>query len=394
MARLDLDGSAPGYLAEAAQAWLPTDIAETRARILELLVQATAAEVDPVSQLQQAMSRCFPGDLAVVLPAWQSSNDQVQGSALTLESLPVLQRPLLWPQRPKRRSDELFSSWLWRVAVAAAAPPADFVRDVLGTVHDDVDRDIAPDAIRRLAQVSGQGAGHLAAGALSAGSDAAQDTTAGMAEDMMLRHGRLLLARPGPAPRGRARPILQYCPGCLGSDPRPHFLRGWRFASAVACLDHRIRLHDRCWHCGAPVELLCQRVATGQPRCPGCGAVLAQAPMIAAGPAVVRQRNLDAMLCYLAARVPAAQRSPHLDRLAHTLRAPTASVAIRHAAVADMQPATVWAWFGTPEDRYHGPPLQMLARSGRLRDHVTAKARRPPSYQAAWNGPAGWGGRS
>lgn len=210
MARLDLDGSALARLADAAQAWLPTDIAETRVRILELLIQATTAEVDPVSQLQQAMSRWFPGNLAVVLSAWQSSNDQAQGSALTLESLPVLRRPLLWPQRPKRRSDELFSSWLWRAAVAAAAPPADFVQDVLGAAHDDVDRDIAPEAIRRLAQVSGQSAGHLAAGALSAGSDAAQDTIAGMAEDMMLRHGMLLLARPRSAPEGRTRPVLQY----------------------------------------------------------------------------------------------------------------------------------------------------------------------------------------
>lgn len=353
MAGLDREGGGFAHLTEEAQAWLPADVPEIRTRILDLLVQAAAGGVDPVAHLQQAMAGWFGCDADVMLPAWHGQDVGFQGSGPTLEPLPTLRRPLLWPQRPKRRSDELFSSWLWRVAVAAAAPPSEFARDVLGAELDDVDRDVAPEAVGRLAQVSSQTSGHLAARTLSADPKAAQDTMAGIAEDMMLRHGALLLARPEAAPNGRAKPVLQYCPCCLAGSLPPYFRRSWRFASAVACLDHSVRLYDCCWRCGLPVELLRQRVAMDQLHCAGCKAVFAQAPVTAAGRAVLRQRTLEAMLCYLATQVPASQRACHLNGWDRGFRAPTAAIAVRQAVVAALLPAKVWDWFGTPVATAH-----------------------------------------
>jgi hypothetical protein len=76
-------------------------------------------------------------------------------SGVTVEPLSPLQRPCLWPQRPKRRDGELFSSWLWPTAVAAGLPPRQFVRDEVGENDDDIDRDIAPATLQRLAGLSG-----------------------------------------------------------------------------------------------------------------------------------------------------------------------------------------------------------------------------------------------
>ena len=122
----------------------------------------------------------------------------------------------MWPQRPKRLTDEIFSSWLWRTAVAAGVPPYRFARDVLGAPGDDVDRDVAPATLRRLAQLSGQTFEHLAGGTLSETVIVTQETPAGLTEDALLRDGRFLLngeelRSAGPASAGAA--ILPALPG-------------------------------------------------------------------------------------------------------------------------------------------------------------------------------------
>ena len=154
-------------LAVAAQAWLPTDVPSTRRHILDLLVQATATGANPIDELRQSMSRWFGADAVVMLPPVSPGAERPAApDGIALEPLAVLRRPTLWPQRPKRLPDELFSSWLWRVSVAAAALPADFARDVVGAAYNDIDLAIAPESVRRLARLSGQSAGHLAAGTL------------------------------------------------------------------------------------------------------------------------------------------------------------------------------------------------------------------------------------
>lgn len=394
--QLTSDMASPGLsdgkmarLAVAAQAWLPTDVPSTRRHIFDLLVQATAAGADPIVELRQAISRWFGADAVVMLlPVSPGPERPAAPGGIALEPLAVLRRPTLWPQRPKRRPDELFSSWLWRASVAAAALPADFARDVVGAAYNDIDLAITPEAVRRLARLSGQSAGHLAAGTLPARPWATQDTIAGMAEDMMLRHEGLLATRDGPAASGRAKPVLQYCPRCLADDPRPYFRRRWRFAPMVACLVHRCLLHDGCWRCGAPVALLRLRVVSAQPRCVSCDAWLVHAPAIAAEQVVPRQGNLEAMLSYMAVRIPAAQRGCHLNRLARRF-APGLSLANRTVVVAKLLPATAREWFGAPEDPRHNASLQMLASGVRHLGPAFRRQRR--RYHARLAQPGGRG---
>ena len=208
------------HLAQAAQAWLPTDIPGTKQRILDLLAQVAATGANPILELRQGMSWWFGSDAPAMLPPMHLGSERpLVPGVIALEPLAVLRPPTLWPQRPKRFPDELFTSWLWRASVAAAAPAAAFARDVLGTEYDDADREIAPQIVQRLAQLSGQNFDHLAAGTLPARPQAAQDTIAGMAEDVMLRHEGLLVAQAqagGERPREAAPAIL---PALRGRRP-------------------------------------------------------------------------------------------------------------------------------------------------------------------------------
>lgn len=48
---------------------------------------------------------------------------------------------------------------------------------------------------------------------------------------------------------------LQYCPSCLRTDINPYYRIQWRFVWHTGCERHRCSLLDRCWNCGAPLEL-------------------------------------------------------------------------------------------------------------------------------------------
>ena len=243
MPQSDPASDAERRLARAAEAWLPAQDRDARTLILAFLWEVEEAGADPIAELRDGTRRWFGARAASALPAPRREHAQADSDTVALEPLSPLRHPTMWPQRPKRLTDELFSSWLWRTAVAAGVPPCRFARDVLGTPGDDVDRDVAPATLRRLAQLSGQTFEHLAGGTLSETVIVTQETPAGLAEDALLRDGRFLLTGAKPDRLGRARPVLQFCPRCLETDARPHFRRSWRFAHAVVCVGHGCRLY-------------------------------------------------------------------------------------------------------------------------------------------------------
>jgi hypothetical protein len=100
-------------------------------------------------------------------------------------------------KRPKRFHDELFSSWLWRAAIAAGAPPDRFACDAIGASSGDPDIDVSDAALHRLALASGQPVAHLAAGTLCVCRDRTPVSRAAAVQEALLRHGGLLLARQG-----------------------------------------------------------------------------------------------------------------------------------------------------------------------------------------------------
>ena len=348
-------------LALAADAWLPTSDPAARRRILTLLEQASATGADPIAQLRDGLSRWFGPRAATALPPGPSQIQKRAGTLLPLEPLYTLRQPTLWPQRPKRLPDELFSSWLWRTAVAAGVPPRVFVRQVIGGDGNDIDRDIGEAMLQRLAQVTGQTTGRLAGGLLRMVPDASYDAQSSLAENVVLSDEHFLLTRGGHDPWGRPNAALQYCSACLAADGRPYFRRSWRLAHVVVCLDHGCRLHDRCWQCDRPVMPLAQRTTDPVPCCPFCHAVLAEAPAVP-GQGRRRQAALRELLLYLALRIPVDKRSRHLDALRRWFGATVrARVAEREIVVASLLPASITAWFGRPADGRHAENLQMLA---------------------------------
>jgi hypothetical protein len=361
-------------LAAAAEAWLPAHDRDARALILAFLREVEEGGADAIAELLDGTRRWFGARAAAALPVPCQKQMHAGSDTIALEPLPPARHPTMWPQRPKRRTDELFSSWLWRTAVAAGVPPHRFARDVLGTASDDIDRDVAPATLRRLAQLSGQTFEHLAGGILSETVIVTQETPAGLAEDALLRDGRFLLNAEKSDRLGRPRPVLQYCPRCLEADARPHFRRSWRFAHAVVCVDHGCRLYDRCWTCGGVITPLTNRVVDARPRCPSCHAWLGGAPLVDATRAQPRQRALHAMLFYLVARIAPDERRLHLDTLSGCLsNSATTSIVQRERSLLGLRASAPDGWFGQPMRAEHAAPLRMLSM-GVMFDRVAKTA--------------------
>ncbi len=362
MPQSDPASDAERRLARAAEAWLPAQDRDARTLILAFLWEVEEAGADPIAELRDGTRRWFGARAASALPAPRREHAQADSDTVALEPLSPLRHPTMWPQRPKRLTDELFSSWLWRTAVAAGVPPCRFARDVLGTPGDDVDRDVAPATLRRLAQLSGQTFEHLAGGTLSETVIVTQETPAGLAEDALLRDGRFLLTGAKPDRLGRARPVLQFCPRCLETDARPHFRRSWRFAHAVVCVGHGCRLYDRCWACGGVITPLASRVVDARPRCRSCDAWLGGAPLVDATRAQPRQRALHAMLFYLVARIAPDERRLHLDTLSGCLsNSATTSIVQRERSLLGLRASAPDGWFGQPRRAEHAASLRMLS---------------------------------
>jgi hypothetical protein len=207
-------------LTEAAAAWLPTSDPVAAARILTILQQVAINGGDPITELRDGLGRWFGSHVELAMPIQGHNSAITPGSRLVFEALATHREPTLWPQRPKRLPDELFSSWLWRSAVAAGTPPRMFASQALGGMCEDPDRDIKLTVLRRLAQRTGQTSAHLAAGLLHVSASANYDTPSSLAENVLLLDDTFLLTRAGRGRLGRPNSVLQYCPLCFQTDAR------------------------------------------------------------------------------------------------------------------------------------------------------------------------------
>ena len=347
-------------LIEDAKNWLPTDDPEAHRSIVGLLAMIAQAGVDPIAALRDALHRWF-GPAAPGLLRPRTMTEPARPSApglVALEPLPPLRRPTLWPQRPKRFADELFSSWLWRASVAAGVPPKRFAAETLGVRYADPDTEVPEGTLRRLALLSGQSVSRLAAGTLSG---APPLTRGDVVFEALLQHGGFLLR--AKARIGRRRAQLQYCPRCLATDPQPYFRRSWRFAVAAVCVRHGCRLHDACWRCGALIDLLDQVQPASAPRCAACRAVLAEAARTLVPDAVTGQRGLMCVLYYAAVALEPEALRRHLDALANRFL-PGSPATERQRAIANFGPSHLEQWFGPMTDVRHGALMRRHARGG------------------------------
>lgn len=369
-----------GSLAREAQIWLPTTDNLASERILNFLRQAAASSLDPIAALRDGLGIWFGEHAETALPVPGQNDFVATPGGIAIEPLASLRRPTLWPQRPKRILGELFSSWVWRTSVAAGMPPVKFLADNPALRLVDIDRDVAPATLQRLAQRSGQSVAHLAAGTIAPNLDAADDTPAGIIEAVLLRDGRFLRRRDKGGYNSRHFNLLQYCPRCLAADEHPYFRRAWRFGTSVVCLTHGDRLLDGCWRCGKPIEILAQRQARNQPCCAECEAPLGEVRGVREVNCKQQQLLLNTLLLYIGTYVPAAGHRPYLDALKQHFRAvPNGTTRARAAFLSELHPNKVDLWFSNTRQPQHAGALRTLARGMPFEHLAEALGRRARS---------------
>jgi hypothetical protein len=269
----DLKSARLVRLQQGLDALLPGEDPIARAEILHWLSLGARQGLDLMPAFHRTL-RSFQKHAPARRTAERNDAASESGATLAMEVLPAPHRATLWPVRPKLLPGELLSSWLWRTASEAGAPPRRFVHDVIGSHLPDVDRDTA---IARLAFLSGQPDDDLLRGTMRADVPPRPSDPFTRVQQALLRHGDLVLNR---TRRGRSTPIIQYCPVCLGRGAAAHLRRGWRFSIEVVCVIDGCFLLDACWRCGATLDPL----ALGRPSiaflCTACGVRLAAAPSL------------------------------------------------------------------------------------------------------------------
>jgi len=157
----------------------------------------------------------------------------------------------LWLYRCKPQDDELFSSWLvrlaWGLAVKLQYLCVRVLRERPGFLASDLDRAPGLDVLSRLVDGTGVSPERARMTGLSA--------YEGVLWAQYVERGPLPWVLPiGRLGRRRIGHGLQYCSACLQEDRVPYFRRHWRLAFSVVCVKHGIPLRDACPFCGEAIQ--------------------------------------------------------------------------------------------------------------------------------------------
>ncbi|NKF25534.1 TniQ family protein [Pseudomonas sp. BGM005] len=167
------------------------------------------------------------------------------------------------PMHPQPLQDELFSSWLVRLAFSNYFPLHSFYSGLLGFKgpiwNRDIDRYQPNQLLTLLSQATGQPLQVLRGMSLA--------RYEGTLYEELTSHGSIAWLLPlGIFHRTHKLAGLLYCPLCLRSDPLPFYRQSWRVALAVACKYHGCVLEEVCPRCLAPV--IFHRHGVGLGKCP------------------------------------------------------------------------------------------------------------------------------
>ena len=183
----------------------------------------------------------------------------------------------------KPKEDELFSSWLVRLAYHHSSKSHSFYKNVFPK-HQIWNRDIdklAPlDFIDELSQKT-----------LSSSDEIFSTTLKSYEGSLYLKHnayGNLKWILPfGVYHRIRKHYGLVYCPLCLKNDKEPYFRKNWRLSISVICITCGIHLHEKCPKCKKPVVFFRSDIGNRhkQPpkkisNCYNCGYELSKTPVV------------------------------------------------------------------------------------------------------------------
>jgi len=156
----------------------------------------------------------------------------------------------LWLYRTKPQEDELFSSWMVRLAWGMGLKLQSFTTAYLkqspGFWTQDVDKDISMDLAKYLATTTGGDKDRILQTVLASYETILWESFSKTQLSWVLSIGKY--------GRKRRRAGQQFCRQCLLDDEMPFFRKKWRLAFNVLCEEHRIYLSDRCGQCSTPVE--------------------------------------------------------------------------------------------------------------------------------------------
>lgn len=209
----------------------------------------------------------------------------------------------LWPVHPQPLPDELFSSWLIRLAHGNGLKVQSFYGGWLGRSvamwNRDIDRLAPPDLISVLSSSTGIPASILT-------SHSVQGLAGIISEDVPVGGHTDWLMPLQVYHRTRNGFGLMFCRACLREDREPYFRRRWHLAFITCCTLHGQRLLDRCTSCQSPVQphradMVRRRGLADQAtmtRCARCGVDLRRGALLDAAPAklIELQRRLEGAL--------------------------------------------------------------------------------------------------
>jgi hypothetical protein len=154
----------------------------------------------------------------------------------------------LWPAHFEPAHDELFTSWVTRLASANGLMAPTFARTILSGSLSISDSDVV--VPERMAKALSIGTGVSDAAIRGLGISSREDILGSVEENSGVRPW-LLPLRVGS--RKRWRKALQICPACLNSFG--YFRQTWRLAFVTCCTIHRVYLLDQCTGCGSRIRI-------------------------------------------------------------------------------------------------------------------------------------------
>ncbi|WP_375540032.1 TniQ family protein [Rugamonas brunnea] len=151
---------------------------------------------------------------------------------------------------PQPKDDEIFSSWLCRIAQANGLKLHTLEVQVWGRKKQiwtrDIDRSIDDATLARVAELSGTPLDRARETCL-------QSLEGKLFERLVVKSNSDWVLPSGVYHRKRRRHAMQFCPLCLAQDASPYYRRSWRLALSTFCTVHDIMLHECCPSCEEPV---------------------------------------------------------------------------------------------------------------------------------------------
>ncbi|KAF7788541.1 hypothetical protein PRUB_a1530 [Pseudoalteromonas rubra] len=191
---------------------------------------------------------------------------------------------MILPVHPQPLDDELFSSWITRLAIENGFYSHVFFKKLLGFQNEILSRDIdkldCPALIDLLACVTSQKSKYLSSLQISS-------YTGELFDKICVSGNTKWLLPLGIYHRTKRRHGIVFCPMCLKEDNKPYFRKAWRVSFVTVCHKHHCMLSDRCEKCGCPVNY--QRLGIGArefetpfrelDRCFTCNSLLRDTPV-------------------------------------------------------------------------------------------------------------------